>query len=84
VALEVKEKLRKMGLWTQVSQMVLDQMESCRQTEVMVYADAEEMDWVGQRKGEVGHEPVLLHANVGVPCGNVSTTVEETGMKKVR
>ena len=64
--------------------MVLDQMESCRQTEVMVCADAKEMDWVGRRKGEVGHEPVLLHTSVGIPCSNIGTTVEETGMKEVR
>jgi hypothetical protein len=84
VALEVKEKLRKMGLWTQVSQMVLNQTESCGQMDVMVCANAEETDWVGQTKGEVAHKPVLLHTSVGIPCSNIGTTVEETGMKEVR
>ena len=64
--------------------MVLDQMESCGQTEVTMCADAKEMDWVGRRKGEVGHKPVLLHANIRVPCSNIGTTVKETVMKEVR
>jgi hypothetical protein len=84
VALEVKEKLRKMGLWMQVSQMVLNQTESCGQTDVTVCTNAEETDWVGQTKGEVAHKPVLLHTSISIPCSNVGTTVEETGTKEVR
>jgi hypothetical protein len=40
------------------------------QTEVMVYVDA-------------AHQPVVEHANVGVPCGDVGRAAEETGAKKV-
>jgi len=75
-----EQMLRKMGLWMQESQMELDPMKSCRQMEGTVCADAEEMDWVGQMKGEVTHEPVLL--GVGIPCGTVGTPVKETGMKE--
>ena len=34
-------------------------------------------------KEEVAHEPVIQYASIGVPCGDVDTTVEETGRKEV-
>jgi hypothetical protein len=64
---------RKMGLWMQESQMELNLMKSCRWVEGTVFADAKEMDWVGQLKGEVAHKPDLLHTGIGIPCSAVST-----------
>ena len=35
-------------------------------------------------KEEVAHEPVVQYASIGVPCGDVDTTVKETGRKEVQ
>jgi hypothetical protein len=63
-------------LWMLESQIELDWMQSCGQTEVTVCAAADESDWEGQTNEEVTHGPVLLQAHVGQLRGFIEYTTQ--------